>query len=238
MRRTLGFAAALFSALSLSACGSDDMDNMGATTNTAADSLTAMDKLLTKFPTAIGFHDEMKHWGFALPGGDKFEWTTDTAANVADFAFVLAAKPLVDAGVDTAKLEKAGWMFKAADAAMGTPDLLVKPIDLDATAAGTGTAKDSASNAFARLVNRFSTKIGFHHELSHFGFAMPTGDKFEWTKDLTVNDADMAFVFVAQPLVDAGANVDKLKAAGWLYQAATTGTSATPALLIKPYKLD
>lgn len=232
-KRNLGRLLVSVSVLALSACGSEH-DDMSST-NTVADSLVAMDSLITKFPTAIGFHDEMKHWGFALPGGDKIEWTTDTAANVADFAFVLAAQPLIDAGVDSAKLEKAGWMLKAADAAMGTPALLIRPVELDAAAAGAGAAKDTASSAFARLVNRFSAKIGFHHELSHFGFAMPSGDKFEWTKDLAANDADMAFVFVAQPLVDAGANVDKLKAAGWMYSAAA-GT--TPALLIKPYKLN
>lgn len=234
LQRGWGMGLVCAAAALSSACSSSGDDHGATTPTTASESLTAMDSLLAKYPSAIGFHDPMKHWGFKFASGDKIEWTADTSANVADFAFVLAAQPLVDAGVDVAKLKAAGWLYNDADPAMGTPAVLVKPVDLDATAAGpTGT--DSASSAFARLVNRFPTSIGFHMELQHYGFKMPTGDKFEWTKDLAANDADMAFVLVAQPLVDAGIDLAKIQAAGWLYQAAT---DTTPALLIKPFRLN
>lgn len=231
-------AAAVFAGCSDDGSGHDEPGQPSATL--AAESLAAMESHLGKYPDRIGFHPELSHWGFTTPAGDKFEWTADTAANVADLAVVLLADPLVAAGVDPNALQAKGWLYNPATTGdHSTPAVLIKPYDLDSTPAGPAAGtQDGAAAAFRRIVERFPARIGFHHELDHYGLTLSGAEKFEWAKNLSTNTIDLAFVLEADDLLSAGADVSKLKAAGWVYSEATTGEHASPALLIKPVSLD
>jgi hypothetical protein len=195
----------------------------------------AMNTLLTSYESQVGFHHELSHWGLAGTGGEKLEWTADTAANMADFAFVLPAQEFVDAGVDPTLLVADGWIHDEEPMADPETPLLIRPYDLDATAAGPGDTTDSASAAFERLLTRFKDRLGYHEEMSHYGFSLGEGAKAEWTADSEMGAADLAFVFGAAEIEAAGADVALLEAAGWM-SAAADGT--TPALLIRPVSLD
>lgn len=204
-----------------------------------ADAQAAMDSILTQFSPSVGYHEAMSHWGILAPGGEKLEWTSDTAANAADFAVVIPAQELIDAGVDPVKLVAAGWLYnEAMSEPHPTPAVLIQPFDLDAKSAGPDANGDSASKAFARILNRFEDRLGFHEEMEHYGIKLTTGGaKIEWTQDVEMGDADLAFVLEAAPIIAAGGDPAVLEATGWMYVEASSDP-ATAALLIRPIKLD
>lgn len=205
----------------------------------ASDALSAFDRIISVRKQDVGYHAELSHWGFTAPTGDLFEWSKDTAANQADLAMVLVADPLIAAGLDITKLG-GGWSYKAAEVSHDAqkPAVILKTENLQDTSYGpANAAEDTASKAMERLLTKNSDRLGYHDELSHYGVAYKDGDKFEWTKALGTNDADLAFVVVAEPLIKSGLDPKKL-AGGWVYQdAKTEHGKKLPALLIKPIKL-
>lgn len=106
------------------------------------------------------------------------------------------------------------------------------------TATGSKEA-DNALKAFNEIVRTYPESKGFHSALQHFGFKLPTGEKFEWSKDMSANKADLAMVVLADPLVKAGLDVNKLDKNEWIYEpAAKDDTGAElPNRLIKPYNI-
>jgi hypothetical protein len=58
---------------------------------------------------AIGYHAKLDHYGVALGNGNMFEWAKDLNTNDKDMVFVLNPQPLIDAGVDPAKVTD--WVF-------------------------------------------------------------------------------------------------------------------------------
>lgn len=58
---------------------------------------------------AIGYHAKLDHYGVALGNGNMFEWAKDLATNDKDMVFVVNPQPLIDAGVDPAKVTD--WVF-------------------------------------------------------------------------------------------------------------------------------
>lgn len=221
----------------LAGCEHPSMDGaMDGGMTEVSDAAAAMDRLLEAYPGQVGFHHDLDHWGFTTPDGDKLEWTSDPSAGALDVAVVLRAQPLVDAGVDPDALVAAGWIYQAATSEPDPlPARLIKAWDVSAAASDVMGDDDTAGAAFMRLLELDPERIGYHDELHHFGYALGGGEKFEWTHDLQANDADLAFVLLAQPLVEAGADVALLEAAGWLHADAT---ETTPELLILPAALD
>jgi len=205
----------------------------------AKNGVAAFKKILQDNPKLVGFHDELSHWGLTFSTGDMFEWTKDTGINKADMALVLVADPLVKAGLDIKKLDDK-WIYKPAEEMMGKklPNRLIKPFNLDDQSAGPQD-KDSAPAAFQRIADRFPANFGYHDELSHYGFKLGDGDKFEWTKDVHINDADVAFVLLADPLIQAGLDIKKLDQS-WIFKPAAEDPmmGKTPNLLVKPIKLN
>ena len=63
---------------------------------------------------------------------------------------------------------------------------------------------DNGLKAFNTIVKTYPANKGFHKALQHWGFKLPSGEKFEWTKDTSANKADFAMVMLADPLVKAG----------------------------------
>lgn len=82
----------------------------------------------------IGYHAQLDHYGIALGNGNMFEWAKDMEKNDKDMVFVLNPQPLIDAGVDTAKVE--GWVFGKVKVDNGKGkmeevDKFLKPFDLN-----------------------------------------------------------------------------------------------------------
>lgn len=97
---------------------------------------------------------------------------------------------------------------------------------------------DNGLTAINAIVKAYPKNKGFHNALQHWGFKLPTGEKFEWTKDMSANKADFAMVMLADPLVKAGLDVKKLDSNEWLYSPATKEEGQDlPNRLIKPYNV-
>lgn len=58
---------------------------------------------------SIGYHAPMDHFGISLGDGNMLEWAKTLESNDKDLVFVLNPEPLIQAGVDPAKLET--WVF-------------------------------------------------------------------------------------------------------------------------------
>lgn len=94
--------------------------------------LKAFNAIVKSNPKNKGFHNALEHWGFKLGTDDKFEWTKDTSANKIDFAMIMAADPLIKAGLDVKKLEGTGFKLEVAgkDNMDSKDDQLVKSYKL------------------------------------------------------------------------------------------------------------
>lgn len=97
---------------------------------------------------------------------------------------------------------------------------------------------DSALKAFNAIVKKYPSNKGFHNALLHWGFKLPTGDKFEWSKDTSANKIDFAMIIEADPLIKAGLDVTKLDSNKWVYKPAEMEDGVQlPNRLIFPYNL-
>jgi hypothetical protein len=98
---------------------------------------------------------------------------------------------------------------------------------------------DNGLTAFNEIVKTYPENKGFHSALQHWGYKLPTGEKFEWSKDMSANKADFAMVMLADPLVKAGLDVSKLDKNEWLYEPAGKDEMGVelPNRLIKPYNV-
>lgn len=97
---------------------------------------------------------------------------------------------------------------------------------------------DGALNAFNTIVKTYPDKKGFHQSLQHWGFKLPSTEKFEWTKDTSANKIDYAMIMLADPLIKAGLDVTKLDSNDWVYKPAEVedGTQL-PNRLVHPYNV-
>lgn len=98
---------------------------------------------------------------------------------------------------------------------------------------------DKGISAFNEIVKTYPDKKGFHDALQHWGFEMNPGEKLEWSKDMSANKADFAMVVLAEPLIKAGLEVEKLDKNVWLFEEAGKDTMGMeqPAVLILPYDI-
>jgi len=97
---------------------------------------------------------------------------------------------------------------------------------------------DNGLEAFNKIVKTYPENKGYHKALQHWGFKLPSGEKFEWTKDTSANKADFAMVMLADPFVKAGLDVTKLDKNEWLYEpAAKVEGVDLPNRLIKIYNV-
>ncbi len=68
---------------------------------------SAFAEIVRQERSRLSYHAEMDHYSFDLGGGHAFEWAKDTGTNEADIVFVLNPQPLIEAGMDPARVE--GW---------------------------------------------------------------------------------------------------------------------------------
>ena len=81
-----------------------------------------------------------------------------------------------------------------------------------------GNQTKGAVTAFQKIVKAYPKSVGFHKALSHWGFKLKSGEKFEWTKDLSANKVDFAMVLMADQFTKAGLDVKKLDKNLWIYK--------------------
>ena len=96
--------------------------------------LDSFKQLVATHRDSIGYHETLDHYGAALGNGNMFEWAKDMATNDKDMVFVLNPQPLIDAGVDSAKVE--AWVFAQVEVKneQGQKELVdkfLKPYNLD-----------------------------------------------------------------------------------------------------------
>lgn len=98
---------------------------------------------------------------------------------------------------------------------------------------------DNALIAFNEIVKTYPENKGFHSALQHWGYKLPTGEKFEWSKDMSANKADFAMVMLADPLIKAGLDVNRLDKNEWIYEPAGKDDKGQdlPNRLIRPFNV-
>ncbi len=200
--------------------------------------LDAFNKIVKAYPEKKGFHDALKHWGFELPTGEKFEWSKDMSANKADFAMVMLADPLVEAGLDVTKLGD-DWLYEPAgkdDKGNDLPNRLIKPYNVSDKKQTSNGSEDS----MRRLLKAENEMVSYHKDQQHYGLTLGEGNQVQWTEKLGLNNADMIFVLKAEPLVKAGLDVNKLDGSGWVFKEASEddmGMGASPDQIVQIYDI-
>ena len=210
------------------------------TGNDVADKgLTAFNDIIIAYPESKGFHSALQHWGFQIPTGEKFEWSKDMSANKADFAMVLLADPLVEAGLDIDKLDKNEWLYEPAakdDKGVDLPNRLIKPYNVSDKKETSNGSEDS----MRRLLKADTTIIKYHEQQQHYRLMLGDGNEVQWTEKLGINNADMIFVLKADPLIKAGLDVNKLDGSGWVFRESSKdnmGMGESPDQIVKIFDI-
>ena len=208
------------------------------TGNTESDEgLAAFNQIVKTYPDKKGYHEALKHWGFELPTGEKFEWSKDMSANEADLAMVMLADPLVEAGLDVEKLDENEWLYKPAgpdEMGKELPNLLIKPYDVSANKQESKGSEDS----FRRILKEDNSLVKYDEELGKYRLSVGESNEVQWTKELGSDDEDMVFVLNAQPLVEAGLDVDKLEGTDWTFKpAGKDALGENPDQIVRVYDI-
>jgi len=205
----------------------------------ADNGLNAFTDIIKTYPENKGFHEAMQHWGFKFSTGEKFEWSEDTSANKADFAMVLLADPLVEAGLNVDKLDKNEWLYEPAgvdDMGEDLPNRLIKLYNVSDNKEKANGSEDS----MRRLLKADTNIIKYHEEQQHYRLLLGDGNEVQWTEKLGINDADMIFVIKAQPLIEAGLDINQLDGSGWIFQEASkdnAGMGENPDQIVKIFDI-
>ncbi|MBB6624144.1 hypothetical protein H7E67_11955 [Clostridium gasigenes] len=209
--------------------GNEDTDN----------ALNAFNEIVKTYSENKGFHSALQHWGFKLPGGEKFEWSKDMSANKADFAMVMLADPLIEAGLDVNKLDPNEWLYKPAEKEDGQdlPNRLIRPYNVSDKKETSKGSEDS----MRRLLKVDPSIIKYHEDQQHYRLTLGEDNEVQWTENLDLNDEDMIFVLKAEPLVEAGLDVSKLEGSGWIFREASKdnmGMGENPDQIVKIYDIN
>ena len=217
--------------VSLAGCGRSETGNKDSDS-----ALKAFNAIVKEYPKNKGFHSALQHWGFKLPTGDKFEWTKDTSANKVDFAMVIAADPLIKAGLDVTKLDANKWVYKPAalEEGVNQPNRLIKPYN----ASDKKQMSNGSEDALRRILKQDPMLIKYNKEEKHFMLMLGDGSQVHWAETLGKTTEDMEFVLNPEPLIKAGLDVNKLEGSGWkLEKAGKDDMGAFNVVLVKGYKL-
>lgn len=205
----------------------------------ADNGLKAFNEIVKTYPENKGFHSALQHWGFKLPTGEMFEWSKDMSANKADFAMVMLADPLVEAGLDISKLDTNEWLYEPAgkdDMGADLPNRLIRPYNVSDKKQASNGSEDS----LRRILKADTGMIKYHDNQKHYALKLGEGNEVQWTEKLGLNDADMIFVLKAEPLVKAGLDLNKLEASGWVFKPASEddmGMGPNPDQIVKIFDI-
>lgn len=194
------------------------------TGNKEADAaVNAFNNIVKEFPSNKGFHRTLEHWGFKLPGNDKFEWTKDTAANKIDYAMVIQADALIKAGLDPKKLDQKDLIFKPAAVEDGVSqgNRIVHPYNVS----DKKEISSGSEDAFRRVLKQNVSLIKYHKTEKKYMLVLGKNYEVHWTEKLGSTNEDMEFVIAAEPLIKAGLYVNKLNGTGWQLVKSADGNS-------------
>ena len=196
--------------------------------------LQAFNTIIKEHPSRKSYHNELKHWGLALSGGDKFEWIKDASANKIDFAMVLEAAPFIKAGLDVNLLEGSPYVFKPSATEQGkvVPDLLIYPFNVS----DEKEIAQGSEDAMRRLLKQDPSLVAYDSEGKYYSLRFQEGFEARWAEQPGPDKPEMVFVIAAEPLIVAGVDVSRLAASGWEYQG-PEGDSAGAGRLIREYSL-
>ncbi len=231
MRKAFLLLLSLSLLLTLSGCdqtktGSEESDN----------ALAAFNAVVEKYPDNKGFHSEMLHWGLALPGEDKFEWTKDTSESDIDFAMAMKAEPFVEAGLDPDKLPSDDYIYleESTKKKMEAPARIAHPFNVS----DEKEVAQGSEDAMRRLLKQNNDLVQYHEEMGRYRLYLGEGYEVQWTDDLTSGEPEITFILQADPLVQAGLDVEELDGSGWVYQpAGEDEMESYPNRLVMSYDL-
>lgn len=212
----------LVTVLSISACQQTDLVGKAAKTSFA--------EVLQAIPDQIAADDMNGGWSLSAPDNSaRFIWSEDYSKSpIHDVMLEFDAAPFINAGLDVSKLPS-GIAFD--DKIMLGTKLGDDELKYD------GDATPEAS--FDKIVDLYRDSIGYHEKLDHYGVNLGDGNKFEWAKDMSVNDKDIVFVVDPQIFIDAGVNPEQVE--GWVYAAVeekdASGKTVEVMKFLKPFDL-
>ena len=212
----------LVTMVSLSACQLTDVVGKAAKTSFGEIIKAASDKVGT---------DEMNGgWSLNAPDNTaRFIWSKDYSKSpMYDVMIEFDAAPFINAGLNVNKLPK-GIFFEnkiVFGTKLGKDELKYS---------GEATPESS----FDQIVNLYRESIGYHEVLDHYGVDLAGGNKFEWAKDMSVNDKDIVFVVDPEIFINGGVNPDKVE--GWVYASVqmkdNRGKTIEVKKFLKPFNL-
>lgn len=169
-------------------------------------------------------------WTILSPGGDRFFFPAPQSSD-RRFRLEFDAAPFLAAGLDSALLPS----FPDASYRLDGGTLVL------AFPAGKGSSKSAAAGlaeAFDAFVAADRGRIGYHHEMDHYGIVLGAGNVFEWAGDMAKNDKDLVFVLNPEPFAAAGVNLDAVE--GWVHAQVPVregGKMVQVWKLLRPYEL-
>ncbi|MHB1452350.1 MAG: hypothetical protein ACYCYM_00140 [Saccharofermentanales bacterium] len=178
--------------------------------------------ILEKFPEIEITTADSDYSAISSDGSTLLLVSRDFAGTMdGDLMISTPLQPFLDAGLDITKLT---GDFRA-DA-----DSLYLAKEFGSAAAEGSTLPGLAFAA----VSADRDSLSYHEELDHFGISLGDG-KFEWAKDYTDNDKDIVFILSADPLANAGIDVQNVE--GWVFLVMQDKDGASMNLLVKPVDL-
>ncbi|MDR0551480.1 MAG: hypothetical protein LBG72_05635 [Spirochaetaceae bacterium] len=207
--------------LSVISCGNLDV--------VARDSERSFDNLLAALPPHKLDGIDGKGWALDAPDrAASFEILFEGKAP-SDFSLALKidAKPFLDAGWDTGKLN--GWDF--------ADGKLTYRLNFDKN---TPSVSASPLEAYKHILKNYRSIVGYHAALDHYGINLGDGNLLEWAKDMSINDKDIVFVLNPEPFIAAG--VDPSRIEGWSFAKVTVddenGKPVQVDKILKPFDLN
>ncbi|MFL0245391.1 hypothetical protein [Candidatus Clostridium stratigraminis] len=150
---------------------------------------------------------------------------------------VMLADPLIKAGLDINKLDKNKWLYEPAgkdENGQDLPNRLIKPYNVSDKKVSSNGSED----AMRRILKQDPSLVKYHNEQQHYRLILGDGNEVEWTEKLGLNNADMAFVLKADPLIKAGLDINKLQGSGWKFKpTGRDDMGENPAQIIKTFKI-
>lgn len=205
-----------------------------AATDTVA---TYAKKSFAAFAGAVSVEgDASGGWTVLSPGGDRFIFPAPLSAD-RHFRLEFDAAPFLAAGLDSALLPS----FPDASYRLEGGTLVLAFPAGAGRAAGKGSSKSAAAGlaeAFDAFVAADRGRIGYHHEMDHYGIVLGAGNVFEWAGDMAKNDKDLVFVLNPEPFAAAGVNLDAVE--GWVHAQVPVregGKMVQVWKLLRPYEL-
>ena len=190
-----------------------------AGSKTADGALKSFNAIVKAYPKNKGFHRTLQHWGFSLPGNDKFEWTKDTSANKIDYAMIIQADQLMKSGLDPKKLDQKDFIFKPAAEEEGVQlsNRIVHPYNVSDKKEFSSGSED----AFRRLLKQDSSIVKYNDSEKNYVLTLGKGYEVRWAEKTGVTGDNMEFLIPAEPLIKAGLDINKLSDTGWKFESDT-----------------